>query len=130
MFVSWSLEDIFRSLRNSFLLLPILAFYTLQQESSIKREKYSTKSNLVPVCLYSLRDSLGIIAGWKEWKEIFEHFSKILWCLLARRNNKILGFYKLCVPSFVCVCVCVCVCGMFCFPLGQESSHNFYTTGW
>lgn len=70
---------------------------------------------------------MELLPDEKEGKEItflniFQKSSDVF--LLARRNNKILGFYKLCVPSFFFFFVC----GMSCFPLGQESSHNFSVT--
>lgn len=63
---------------------------------------------------------LEIMPDEKEGKEItflniFQKSSDVL--LLASKNNKILGFLSCMFLIFLR--------GMFCFPLGQESSHNF-----
>lgn len=98
-------QIIFQSSRKIFLLPPLFASYTLQQES-IKRKKYSTKSNVESVLLSSHRFSWNQLPDEKEGKEITFlnfFFFLIIQCLIGSRKNKILGFYKFHVPSFLCV---------------------------
>lgn len=123
----FSLSEILFSFLLSLLSIPF-------NRKALLKGKPTQQNQTLCRCAFILSEIfLELLPDEKEGKEItflnvFQKSSDVF--LLARRNNKILGFYKLCDPSlfFLFFCFLFFVCGMSCFPLGQESSHDFSVT--